>query len=233
MAKADDQAHGGPPRPEWRVRERMERHLTHFLGEATVWHEIISGAWPVDLYRFAPTPERPFYTLVTSGLSTRPMSVPEGVEEWARAELVLCLPADWPLTLGEGGDLGDLGDENHAWPSQLLRTLARLPHEHGTWLGWGHTVPNGHPPLALAGTGFTGSLIGPVVTLPDEFLKVELEEGGPLWFYGVFPLYPEEIEFKLNQGAQALFDRLEAFRVTELVQVDRPNVVTSRLPERA
>ncbi|SEI89013.1 Suppressor of fused protein (SUFU) [Deinococcus reticulitermitis] len=231
MTRADES-----DRPEWRARERMERHLSRFLGEATVWHEIVpeagSGAWPVDIYRFAPTPGRPFHTLVTSGLSTRPMTVPEGVEEWSRAELVLCLPADWPLTLGEGGDLGDLADPEHAWPLELLRTLARLPHEHGTWLGWGHTVPNGHPPQPLAGTGFTGSLIGPVVTLPDEFLNVELE-GEALWFYGVFPLYPEEIEFKLGAGAQALFDRLEAFRVTELVALDRPNVVTSRLPERA
>ena len=70
------------------------------------------------------------------------------------------------------------------------------------------------------------------MTLPDEFLNVELE-GEALWFYGVFPLYPEEIKFKLEAGAQALFDRLEAFRVTELVALDRPNVVTARLPERA
>ena len=28
------------------------------------------------------------------------------------------------------------------WPIQMLKFLARFPHEYKTWLGWGHTIPN-------------------------------------------------------------------------------------------
>lgn len=55
------------------------------------------------------------------------------------AELVISLPPFWPL------DEQSWRDERHYWPVRLLKTLGRLPHEYDTWLGVGHTIPNGDP----------------------------------------------------------------------------------------
>ncbi|MEU4712474.1 suppressor of fused domain protein [Micromonospora purpureochromogenes] len=54
------------------------------------------------------------------------------------AELMLCLPADWPLTRLTG-----LDDDPAGWPVRVLKQVARLPHEYGTWIGEWHSVPNG------------------------------------------------------------------------------------------
>jgi hypothetical protein len=53
---------------------------TH-LGEIhDVYHELISDLVHIDIHHVAPDDERPFHTLVTSGMSDLPMTVPEGVE---------------------------------------------------------------------------------------------------------------------------------------------------------
>jgi len=69
------------------------------------------------------------------------MMVPRELHpRWRWAELVLCLSRDWPV--GQT----DINDERHFWPLPWLWKLARFPHEYRTWLGYGHTVPNGDPP---------------------------------------------------------------------------------------
>ena len=47
-------------------------------------------------------------------------------------------------------------------------------------------------------------------------------------FYGVVPLYEDEMDFKLEKGTEALFDLFDEHEVTELVAPDRPSVVPHR-----
>jgi hypothetical protein len=61
------------------------------------------------------------------------------------AELVMALPAEWPLEQSE------LEDESNYWPLGLLKMLARLPHEFETFVWFGHTIPNGDPPALRLG----------------------------------------------------------------------------------
>lgn len=221
-----------PPELDGEVREAVEAHLERFLGDSSsVWHEIISDLVHIDVYKFEPTPERPYFTLVTSGMSDLPMTVPQGVEGMARAELMLCLPPDWPLGhTGEVSTQGDLADFNNYWPIHTLKYLARMPHEYQTWLGWGHSIPNGDPPQPVANTKFVGTVIGPVVTLPDEFVQLEVGDK-TVWFYAIYPVYAEEMQFKIDnpEGADALFERFEKAKVTELVDPLRKNVCARRL----
>ncbi|WP_295816256.1 suppressor of fused domain protein [uncultured Deinococcus sp.] len=219
------------PKIDAEIKGAVEAHLTRFLGhDSIVWHEIISDLVHIDVYKFDPTPQRPYYTLVTSGMSDRPMTVPEKLEEMQRAELLICLPPDWPLgKAGESTSEGDLGDFNNYWPIHMLKYLARMPHEYRTWLGWGHSIPNGEPPAAFADTNFVGSVVGPVVTLPDEFVKLDVGDS-TVWFYAIYPVYAEELQFKIDNsgGADALFGRFEKAGVTELVDPLRKNVCAKR-----
>lgn len=219
------------PEPDGEIRQAVEAHLQKFLGaNAMVWHEIVSDLVHIDVYKFSPTPDRPFYTLVTLGMSDLPMTVPTGLENMARAELMLCLPPEWPLDSAmEITSQGDLADFNNFWPIHTLKYLARMPHEFQTWLGWGHSISNGNPPENIANTNFTGNIIGPTVTLPDEFVQLKVGDR-EVWFYGVFPVYSEEMSFKTDHpdGADALFKRFEAAGIVELVDIARQNVCSSR-----
>lgn len=78
--------------------------------------------------------------LVTSGVSERPMAAPPGVPDtWRRAELLMCLPAGWPL--GPAA----LREDRHGWPLRWLRMLARFPHAYGAFLSGGAPFgPDGH-----------------------------------------------------------------------------------------
>jgi hypothetical protein len=200
--------------------EEIEKHVeTHVGPIAHVFHEIVSELVHLDVLLVAPRPERPYWTLVTSGMSDLPMKVPRGLDTLKHAELVLCLPPSWPTTM-EGLRL----DRNY-WPILWLKNLARLPHTFDTWLGDGHTIPNGDPAEALdASVGFAGWL----VTLPRrfdaDFLVLPLSRKKAVHFYAAFPVYPDEMDVKLAEGAERLNELLDAAGVTELVDPQRASV---------
>jgi len=101
----------------------VEAHLDRFFpdrgDDGLVYHEIVSTFVHVDVHVIPPGGDRPWITLVTSGMSERPMHVPDGLEDHAFAELVLALPPDWPLDEGEVS-----GGGGRTWPADLLRSLA-------------------------------------------------------------------------------------------------------------
>ena len=185
------------------VTEHVERHV----GEVErVLHEVLSTTVHVDVLEVPPGEDRPFRTLVTCGMSALPMNAPS--PEQAHAELLLCLPAD-------------LADD---WPAGLLRSLARLPHEYDTWLGHGHTIPNGDPPEPYApGTSLCGALIVPPVMLPKE-IRV-LHGDPPTTFYAVVPLHANEMELKLQHGVEALFPHFDRAGVSELLDPRRRSAI--------
>ncbi len=88
--------------------EQIEAHIEEHLGEVDqVWHEMVSDLVHIDIYQIPPTVDRPFWTLVTTGMSDLPMTVPEGAEDYTYAELMLCLPPDWKMSQQ------DFEDENN------------------------------------------------------------------------------------------------------------------------
>ena len=200
--------------------ESISDHVEEHIGPVqSVFHEIISDLVHIDVHMVAPTRKQPFYSLITSGMSEVPMTVPDGLEEFRFAELMIRLPKDWPMTQN------DFEDENHYWPIRLLKMLARLPHEYDTWLGFGHTVPNGDPAERYApNTQFSCALILPMIHVPEGFHQLEMSEDKVIHFYGVYPLYPAETAFKLNQGTDELVELFEKHDISEVIDNRRKNV---------
>ena len=200
--------------------DAITAHIEEHIGEIDkVWHELISDLVHIDVHQVPPTDDRPFWTLVTSGMSDKPMTVPEGAEEYAHAELMICLPRDWPVSQE------DFQDENNYWPVRLLKVLARLPHEYETWLGPGHTIPNGgEEPVPYADNNrFVCALVlNPCLVLPADVSVLELPDGRKINFYAVWPLYQSEVDLKLTKGLDALLGHFEKHRVTELLDLNRP-----------
>src|SRR5262249_59180384 len=81
-------------------------HVVKHVGPVTnVFHELMSDLVRVDILVVGPHEGRPCTTLVTCGMSDRPMRVPiEDPDDLGRipelrfAWLLLFLPPEWPLT---------------------------------------------------------------------------------------------------------------------------------------
>ncbi len=208
-----------PPRGE-EFLEQISAHIEKHLGPVeTVFHEIVSDTVHIDVHVVRPTKDFPFIRLVTSGMSDLPMTTPDGPQIPRYVELLITLPADWRL------DQESFEDEAWYWPVRLLKGLARLPHKHQTWLGWGHTVPNGNPAEPYASnTKLCGAIVSPSVTVPNEFHELDIPGHKRIVFYAAIPIYESEMNLKLRLGADELVDRLDRKGVTDVVEIARKDV---------
>lgn len=198
------------------ISEHIARHLAPVHG---VFHEIVSDTVHIDVHQVKPTAAFPFWRLITSGMSDLPMTVPPGAGAPAHMELMITLPANWRL------GRKSLEDERWYWPVRLIKSLARLPHKYQTWLGVGHTVPNGDPAKRYArNTRFTGAIIRWPISAPDAFHTLEISSTKVIHFFAVVPLYSEEMDLKLRAGTDALTERFNEAHITDVVDLRRPNV---------
>jgi hypothetical protein len=147
-------------------------------------------------------------------MSGRAMTPEPEQAEYAFGELLLCLPADWPLE-----------DPESQWPVDLLKFLGRLPHEFETWLSEGHGLPNGDPLGYFPGTKMNALLTTTPRTISEEFWRLKVNGEKTIHFWAVIPLFAEEFKFKLDKGTAALYGRLAEHHVTELLNVDRKSTV--------
>jgi hypothetical protein len=191
----------------------IEGHVEEHFGEVDrVWHELVSAHVHVDVLVVEPAPDRPVKVLVTCGMSEQPMQGRNG-PRWG--ELMLMVPPDFELF--DGGRAG--------WPLTLLQSLAHIPHDFDTVLWAGHTVPNGDPAEPYASsTALCCALLGGRMLKPEAFDTLTYT-GRDIDFLAVYPLDRAEMEFKLQNGSDALFDRLDASGVTEILKEGRASVV--------
>jgi hypothetical protein len=202
----------------------IEGHIEKFAGKPkTVYHEIISDKVHIDVHFVAPSERRPYHTLITSGMSNLPMKAPEQYKQFCYAELMLCLPPDWPLTDNDFKLLANY------WPVGLLKYLARMPHQFDTWFHHSHSIPNGDPAEPYANTGFCCALLGHPRQFPPEFEQLKISAEKTIHFCSVVPIYPEEMDLKLKKGAEALWERFDKAGISELLDVRRKNVAKNLL----
>ena len=199
--------------------ETIEGHIQQYFGEfETVFHELSSPDIHVDICVVPPSSERNYYTLVTMGMGAHKMNVPEELAEYKleRAELAIALPKGWKLKQE------DMRDERWYWPIRLLKTLARLPIDSDTWLGFGHTMD--HEEDFAKDTKLCAAILtGPQGT--EEGSEVcTLPGGEEVNFYQVIPLYRDELEYKLAHDADALLDKMEG--ISFVVEPDRQDAIT-------
>src|SRR5262249_12895865 len=173
--------------------ETREGAYKRLFGEAIdVSHEIVPLVPHVDVYRFkGGMREREMCTLVTGGMSDLPMTMPRGAGDAPRrVELIFYC---------------DEGKDEYI---ATLRWLAHFPHDARSWLGAGHTVPNGNPPSLFWGSDSLDTILFmPPIVNKHQRLSEDLVLGGdPVHFLWVVPLTTAECNFKLDRGFGALLD---------------------------
>lgn len=193
-------------------------HIRAHIGPVdTVFHQLDEDGTAIDIHHVPPSQNRDCHTLVTSGLSDRPMPEGSGVQY---GELVMCLPADWPM------DEEALENDASVWPLEMLRALGRLPYAHGVAFDFGLCTDNLTLPFGLAkDTGFSAVLLAPPVTVPDAFWCLEAANGKVIDFFGIVMLYPQEMDCARYDGVVALARALDRLSVSELLQTGRKPAV--------
>lgn len=179
--------------------EGLDAYISDTFGSIdNVFHEIVSLDIHLDIGIIQPTNERNYYTLVTMGMGAHKMDIPPQLEGFfGYAELMLVLPADWKIE--------DTSEEWY-WPIRLLKSLARLPINSKTWLGFGHTIDNQE---AFANTTKLSSsmLISPF-SIEENGTFVDLSNKR-VHFYQIIPLYNEEVNYKLETDASSLLELMK------------------------
>ena len=232
--------------PPTRILNQITRHIDRTIGYSPmVFHEIISTDIHLDLHivpphEGPPTADHPygrnFYTIVTSGMSARPVPAPpssvvsasDACECQRHFELMIALPGDWPGLRHDGTFVEDsMSEEDNWWPIRWLKMLARLPHENDMWVGAGCTVPNHPPEQSYAPhTGFSCMLLMPSALHPAS-RRLVAHDDLTIEFLALWPLYPEEMALKLQRGLGALRDAFAEAHITDLVDNRRRNVARS------
>lgn len=194
--------------------EFIENHFGEFHE---VFHEIASPDIHLDIIIVPPTEENHYYKLITMGMGAYQMKVPDDLSQYEleRAELVLYLPPDWNINSSK---------EEDYWPVRWLKTVARLPIECDTWLGFGHTVSSDQDNTPYAdNTGFCCMLLLSAVNNQYQCLDFKMKEKGKINFYQLFPLYQEELEYKQHHNAEALLDLFDDNDIIPVVNIHRKN----------
>jgi hypothetical protein len=173
--------------------------------------EIVPTGLPIAIHVIPPTETHKQLTLFTTGMSEQPMTVPEGQDEYRYAELLIHLPADWPLTKKA------LGDPRYNWPIRWLQNTARYPYDNNTWLGGPFTIITTNPPQKIAPDAqFTAMMLA---------AKSEMccANGRLIQFYTLVPLYPEERELEVKQDLPTLMRAFDRHGISDVVDLHRKN----------
>ena len=198
------------------------RMLENFIREnygdfELVLHEIVSKGIHLDIAIVPPTEKNNYYKLITMGMGAYTMNVPNELKPYnlERAELVLYLPADWKI---------DSELEEDYWPIRYLKILARLPFDHKTWLGFGHTVSanNDNSPYA-DNTNFCSTMLLTALNNNNQKLNFNLKNKGKINFYQLYPIYKEELEYKINNDSMALLNLISDKDLSPVLNIKRKN----------
>ena len=195
--------------PQYYYTEKEMEKVSAYIelqygGYEIVAHEVVSPDIHCDIVIVPPTQEQPYYKLITMGAGAYKMNIPKELksEVCDRAEYVIFLPKDWDLESQE---------EKDYWPIRMLKTIARLTVNTDDWLCNTHTIQltqDGSP--VAENTGFNSCAL--LFSTGKDGQKVNPLKmgffGKKVAFYQLYPLYPEELEFKLRNSIGELLDKI-------------------------
>lgn len=191
------------------AREGVYREL--FGETAEVSHELVPQIPHIDVYSYRRRSKdgSENCVLVTGGMSDIAMRTPRGADVPRRVELILYCTEPKPEYI------------------ETLRWVAHFPHNQKTWIGMGHTIPNGNPPGPIWGSDVLDTiLLLSTVVQADAALPEKLSiAGDPVDFLWVVPLTTAECNLKLEKGVGAILRIFDQHRHPHVFNPDRPSYV--------
>ncbi len=201
--------------------ELVDRHICKHFNDAdiNVFHEIPTLDIHLDVYHIRPK-KAEFAVLLTAGMSSIAMNVSEvanNPQAYKFAELMTLIPKD--VDFGKMYPAGTKYD----WIISMLKQSAKFPHFYNTWIGVGHTLQADEDMKPYSSdTAYCGCLLLPTMTFSKDFQKIHSPKG-TINIYGLFPLYKEELEFKIGHGFNAFMTFLVKNNTKEIIDFNRKN----------
>jgi hypothetical protein len=200
----------------------LSAHYERFFGTGLdiIYHEIRSEKVHLDVYIYPPTPDRPFITAATVGMSALPLPQLDsdeadghGHDEAAeedrrktsehkhdkadRAELIMYLDPNWDFGLNYG-----------FIPLLILKFVARYPHITNTTFGWGlsFSIPED---FVIEGSLLTDVYAeSPLLENLDgeigDFFHLDLPGSTACHIYWLVPITMAECYVKRTDGAAVI-----------------------------
>jgi len=201
--------------------DAVNKHIEKYFGnaETVVFHEIPTLDLHIDIFHIKPL-QSDYEILLTVGMSSIAMNVseiPTKPENYKFAELITLIPRG--LEFGKFYPSGSIND----WIITMIKQAAKFPHFDNTWIGIGHTIQSdaGMEPYSN-NTDFCGCIVLPSVTLPEGFQRIKTENG-IINIYSLFPIYEEELQFKIQNGYSAFLQYLIDNNANEVINFNREN----------
>jgi|GEM_PF-1200923 len=188
-----------------------ESHYTRFLGplDQQIYHSTDIKPVHIDIYQFAPTEDRPYWTLITGGMSDGPQLVPLAEDYRSpRAEILMYAAEPKP------------------WMISVLKGLAEMPFEHDTHLHYWHTVQNGQP-MTAEPSKLTAYFFLPPYFEHPEFPRLTIA-GDRVDFLWMIPITEAERQYAVRKGGQALERVIERANPPIVVDESRRSLVHAR-----
>ncbi|MEO6908044.1 MAG: suppressor of fused domain protein [Abditibacteriaceae bacterium] len=184
-----------------------EEHYQNFFGSLTqeIMHSSDAKEVHIDIYQFEPTPDRPFWTLITSGMSNQIQPELEDSHSSRRTEILM------------------YAEEPQGWMFSVMKGLAEMPFEDNTNLHWGHTVPNGMPMTAQPSL-LTSFFFMPPFFEPLEFNELKLEDD-TVDFLWMIPITETERMYAIEHGSDQLYEKIEDADMPIVVDENRDSVI--------
>lgn len=193
----------------------FEQAITGKFGAENVRR--IDTAGNIPLLAVEITKRSRFTILMTNGLSSYTMPVPEKYKERSHAELYFCLPDYW-----------DLESRNGKWVLEWINKMAKHVVDKHTWFGPGHTFPNGNPAEPLSDTMKQRYLM----LYEPIFLHKELQPLSTsmydVHFLAIMPIFEDEMDYKMGKGTFKLVQKMEGKGITELLDDFRMTALKSK-----
>lgn len=168
---------------------QREAHYVRFLGplDQKVMHSTDIKPVHVDIYTFAPTKERPFFTLITGGMS----------------DIRQNIPADWQH-ISPRAEIMLYAQQPQGWMYNVLKGMAEMPSDDDTFLSYRHTVPNGQPMTATPSLLTSYFFIHPILEA-DNFTPMVVD-GDKVDILLLIPITEKERHFSVSHGSSALLE---------------------------
>jgi hypothetical protein len=179
------------------ARIREEVYQKRFGKSVNEFHEFLPLVPTVKVMEFHRTvQETEVVTLVTSGMSDLPMAVPPEVNSPRRVELIFYCA------------------ESKQGYVDTMQWLAHFPHDHKSWIGAFHTIPNGNPPIPLWGSSILDTifLLPPVVAKDAKLQEDLILDGDGVQFLWIVPLTTPESTLKQRKGGNAILQLFQRNR---------------------
>ena len=199
--------------------DKIESYIAAQYGEYDeVMHEIMSPDIHLDVVIVPPTDEQPYYKLVTMGAGAFKMNVPRELKKYRleRAEYAIFLPKDWDIKSDK---------EEYYWAVRQLKNIARLALNTDSWLAFGHTVTANEDSSPVAeNTQFNSFVLLNSVGKENQIVKpLKLGLFSEVNFYQLYPLYQEELEFKMEHSLDDLMNKISDEDLDFIVNINRKN----------